>query len=173
MRRVILGLLLSTPFASHSADWIVTGDASNTTFALDVESIRQKPGYLQFWSMLSYLDPKHPGPGGARIAIVLNHGNCDEETMGMAYYTSYSDFERTQIISSNSFSYVAMQPVIPDSTGATILKLACGLETGEQWALTYVQNAHAAVSAVPEASPTRKSTDDNSLQEAERAAGIR
>jgi hypothetical protein len=123
---------------SSSAQMVRIGSSDSDTVDLEVSTIRNKNGYIQFWvqSNDSNMTSKSPS------LMALMRVRCDDEEIATASTVRYSmPNGMGEVVSTNNQQFPVYAPIVPGSIGEEILKFVCAHQAGESWALRVLQES--------------------------------
>jgi len=146
MHKAILMILLAVVCSSVMAEFIHVNKSSNYTFYADPNTIRKSDNKVKMWDLNDYKMPEKIGGKETMSTRSQREYNCEEEKSRMLYGTFHSkNMGRGEIVLTINKT-TEWEPVIPDSTGESLLKYACSADA--EWRpVTRVQDEDAIVYA--------------------------
>ena len=125
MRSLLAALLLITPSAALSADWVKIASNDVGDNYIDKETIKRIGGYIRAWQKVTFNNNNE-----VRQIIVLTEFDCRLDRSRNVYFHSYmKSGEVEQLDAEDDWSYIA-----PGTLGSDILKYVCGAEAVEPYA---------------------------------------
>lgn len=122
--KLIKPLLLSLLLCSSGAraEWLYYGETDNSTFYIDLATIRKEGNLRRVWEVL---DLKQRRKDGELSYRVRNEYDCKQERYRILSITSHSgQMAKGEILESSS-SPAPWRDIPPDTTAKDSLKLVC------------------------------------------------
>ncbi len=127
MKRIIFIFLMMTCSVSR-ADWELAGyDEESITYA-DRASIRKKGNFVEMWGMEEFFKAQVRSGKTYRSSKTLHRYDCNNRTVGVVSLVWYDDLRGTgNVVISVSLkqNQIEDNPVVPETMGALLLKIAC------------------------------------------------
>jgi hypothetical protein len=122
---LITFLLLSSGPAYAEWVWIGTADEKSTVYA-DLERIRRTGHLAKTWTLRDYKTAQDVLGKSYSSSKLLIEFDCQQELFRTAGAYAYSENMGNGIMVQSDTEPAKWQPVVPDSIGEIIWKLACG-----------------------------------------------
>jgi hypothetical protein len=127
MKRLIFVLLMMTCSVSW-ADWkLVSADEESITYA-DRASIHKKGNFVEMWAMQVFFKAQSDSGKTYRSSKDLHRYDCNNKTVGFVMFVWYDKLNGTgNVVISESIrqNEIEDHPVVPETIGALLLKIAC------------------------------------------------
>ena len=118
------GLALSLATAAH-ADWLAIGSSvNNSTWYMDPDRIKTISGRVQAWVKIDSRRDRTVQWSETKQLMSFDCSAMTERTLAVVNYDSYGKVVSSQSVPDNGFG-IGYDPVVPDSMGETVAKLAC------------------------------------------------
>jgi hypothetical protein len=123
IRFLAICLLVSMSSHARASDWVLVFEADGALVYLDAESIRHVYGNVsRAWVRYDLLTKD---ADGARSFKLRQQVNCFDETLRTEFHVTYTEpAGRGRVVSSIALNE-SFRPVIPDTSGAAVLKQIC------------------------------------------------
>ena len=123
MRAIFATVLFLTATSASAATWVEASQSSSGSVVyVDVDSIRDVAGKRQIWVQI---DQSNNPSVKARTSKELWRYDCPSQTSITLSWIDYDSSGRVMKSGGNIDNPYLYQPVVPDSTGETIMKIAC------------------------------------------------
>jgi len=124
MRKIMLMLVTSSLALANSAaaatwNYISAGN-DRTLYFFDADTVERSPGNVTLW--VKTVQTRQPDTDGSWASALRWKLNCSARTIQTLAWSTYNN--SGEFISSNN-NPSKPQPVIPDSIGEAVLKIAC------------------------------------------------
>lgn len=130
MKRLIFVLLLMTCSVSW-AEWERLGETANYVHFANKKTIRKKGNFVEMWDMKNYFETKVSDGKNYKSIKVLNRYDCKDATRGIVsyyYYAKENGEGGTVDYTVKKMNEINDEPIVPDSAGEVLWKIACGRE---------------------------------------------
>jgi hypothetical protein len=128
MKQFILMLLMMTCSLCW-ATWEVVSGTDNYYVMVDKATKRKKGVFVEIWEMKNYFLPQQDTGNNSFSSVkVLKRYDCVNETVGLISLAQYSESDGGgQVVWTGTRKKHEIEdvPVVPESVGATIWKIAC------------------------------------------------
>lgn len=133
MKKTIIAVVAALPMLACAANWqLVSVSSNDNKFYIDGDSIAASGQYKKAWILQSYAKPQDDDSYPKKQYLsskVLQYFDCKGRTTGPIMIAKYAGLDGSgESIGTASikFSPDILQEVIPDTSGESILKAACG-----------------------------------------------
>ena len=132
LKNSLIGLMLMAVSAGAMAEWTKIGDASSTTtgefdFYADLSTIRKSGNTAKMWDLKDFKKAQTAANGKSYLSSMTRREyDCNEEKFrGLSIYLYSGNMKNGDMVSGGD--YVGeWNSILPESTGATAFKFACG-----------------------------------------------
>jgi hypothetical protein len=126
---VSIAMALATP---AYADWFPVGSSiNNSTWYMDPQRIKVVSGKVQAWVRIDSRKDRSVQWSEAKQLMSFDCGAQTERTLSVIKYDSYGKIISSANVPDNSWG-IGYDPIVPDSMGETIGKVACQSASGSQ-----------------------------------------
>jgi hypothetical protein len=129
MKILLPTLLLALSSTSAIAEWTHHGGNKDSDLYIDRDSIRKDGEMAQMWFMEDYRGVKKISYGKSLLsAQTLGEYDCKNERVRTVKFAIYSGKMGSGDVVSTSSIKIAWEPVVPESLGEILWKIACNNE---------------------------------------------
>ena len=130
LKNSLIGLMLMAVSAGAMAEWTkISGGVSTNTFSYaDLSSIRKSGSTAKIWILIDHNEVKTTPNGKSYLSVMERFEyDCNEEkSRGLSIYFYSGNMKNGDIVESVDTEENQWHSILPESVGATHLKIACG-----------------------------------------------
>ena len=128
MKRLLFVVLMMVCSVAW-AEWNYTGETARYIYFHDKSTIRRDGAFVQMWTLTNYFEAKTRSYGSAKSGKDLWKYDCKEQKQAIVSLNNFSEpMGNGRVIYSVTLkeSELEWEPVVPESTGLSEWKIACG-----------------------------------------------
>jgi len=127
MSKVILMMLLAVVSSSAMAKWVEVGDNKNSTAYANIATIRKSDDRVKMWVLFNYKTAQKLIGGPPYMSDTHQEEyDCTEWQSRTIHISTYSGSMGEGKVIDNGPGDGQWKPIMPDSRGESLLKVACG-----------------------------------------------